>query len=71
MAEILSVTKHKKGKGLFVCEVGVGAGASVQVVTNAANASVGVKTAFAPVGAVIPAMDTPMGPPPWTPPRTF
>jgi phenylalanyl-tRNA synthetase beta chain len=53
VGEILSAEQHPDADKLRVCQVSVGAEA-VQVVCGAPNARVGLKTAFAQVGAVLP-----------------
>jgi phenylalanyl-tRNA synthetase beta chain len=53
VGEILSAEQHPDADKLRVCQVSAGAEA-VQVVCGAPNARVGLKTAFAQVGAVLP-----------------
>ena len=55
VAQILSAAQHPNADRLRVCAVDTGAGAPVQVVCGAPNARAGLKTVFAPPGAVIPA----------------
>ncbi|WP_374306256.1 phenylalanine--tRNA ligase subunit beta [Methylocella sp.] len=55
VARIVEAAPHPNADRLRVCQVDVGAGALVQVVCGAPNARAGLKTVFAPPGAVIPA----------------
>lgn len=51
VAEILSVENHPESKKLHILKVNDGTGAPVQVVCGAPNVRVGLKTAFARIGA--------------------
>ncbi|WP_395664593.1 phenylalanine--tRNA ligase subunit beta [Methylocella sp.] len=55
VALIVAAERHPNADRLQVCRVDVGAGEPVQVVCGAPNARAGLKTVFAPPGAVIPA----------------
>ncbi len=53
VAQILSVEDHPESKKLHLLKVDAGTGEPVDVVCGAPNVRVGMKTAFAPVGAKI------------------
>jgi phenylalanyl-tRNA synthetase beta chain len=53
VAEILAAERHPQADKLQVCRVSAG-GAELQIVCGAANARVGLRTALAQVGAVLP-----------------
>lgn len=53
LAEIKEVAEHPESKKLHLLKVDAGTGALIDVVCGAPNVRVGMKTAFAPVGAKI------------------
>jgi phenylalanyl-tRNA synthetase beta chain len=55
IAYVVEVRPHPNADRLQVCLVDAGTGGAVQVVCGAPNARAGLKTVFAPPGAVIPA----------------
>jgi phenylalanyl-tRNA synthetase beta chain len=55
VGEVLTAARHPNADRLQVCTVAVGGGKTVEVVCGAPNARVGLKTAFAAVGSIIPA----------------
>ena len=54
VAEIISAEKHPEADRLQVCSVAYGAADPVQIVCGAPNARVGLKTALATIGSVLP-----------------
>jgi len=54
VAEILSVERHPQAEKLSVCRVSTGRGEPLQIVCGAGNARVGLKSALAQVGAILP-----------------
>ncbi len=54
VGEVLTVAPHPNADRLRVCEVNAGAGATLTIVCGAANVRVGMKTALARDGAVLP-----------------
>src|SRR5262249_61926756 len=54
VAEILAAERHPQADKLQVCRVAIGSGAPLQIVCGASNARVGLKSAFARVGARLP-----------------
>jgi phenylalanyl-tRNA synthetase beta chain len=54
VGEVLTAIRHPNADKLQVCTVAIGADQPVEVVCGAPNARAGLKTAFAPVGSVIP-----------------
>jgi phenylalanyl-tRNA synthetase beta chain len=54
VGEILSCAPHPQADKLKVCRVSVGSGAPLTIVCGAPNARVGLKSALAQVGAVLP-----------------
>jgi phenylalanyl-tRNA synthetase beta chain len=54
VAEILEAAQHPQADKLRVCRVSKGQGEALQIVCGASNARVGLKSALAQVGAVLP-----------------
>ena len=61
IAAVLEALPHPNADRLRVCQVDTGAGAPVQVVCGAPNARAGMKSVFAPPGAVIPGKGITLG----------
>ncbi len=55
VAKILDAKKHENSDKLKICQVEVAGGQTLQIICGAANARAGIKVAYAPIGAVIPA----------------
>ena len=54
IAEITHIELHPKSSDLTICTVTIGTTQSIDIVCGAPNVQVGMKTAFAPVGAILP-----------------
>ncbi len=61
IASIIEAKPHPNADRLQICRVELGSGAPVQVVCGAPNARTGLKTVFAPPGAVVPASGQTLG----------
>ena len=61
IAAVVEAKPHPNADRLQVCGVDIGSGALVQVVCGAPNARAGLRTVFAPPGAVIPASGQTLG----------
>jgi len=55
VAKILEAKNHENSAKLKICQVQVAEGLVLQIICGAANARAGIKVAYAPIGAVIPA----------------
>jgi phenylalanyl-tRNA synthetase beta chain len=55
VAKILEAKNHENSAKLKICQVEVAQGVVLQIICGAANARAGIKVAYAPIGAVIPA----------------
>ncbi|MDA0902047.1 MAG: phenylalanine--tRNA ligase subunit beta [Proteobacteria bacterium] len=55
IAHIVEASPHPEADKLQICKVDVGASENLQIICGAANARKGLKVAYAPIGAVIPA----------------